>query len=39
MKTDFVRGNEMYVRKNALAKIHGFIAAATVGTYLNPNVF
>ncbi len=39
MKTDFVRGNEMYVPKNALAKIHRFIAVATVGTYLNPNAF
>jgi len=39
VKTDFVRGNEMYMRKNALAKIHGFIAAAAVGTYLNPGAF
>jgi hypothetical protein len=39
MKINFLRDNELDEPKNALAKIHRFIAVAMVGTYLNPNAF
>jgi hypothetical protein len=39
METDLLRVSQLYVLKNALAEIHLLIAAATVGTHLNPNAY
>ena len=39
METYFLCGNRFYARKNAQAKIHLLVAAASVGTHLNPNAY
>jgi hypothetical protein len=39
METYFLSANRFYARKSAHAEIHLLVAAANVGTHLNPNAY